>query len=148
MSSTAPRHYTMYHNPETMGYGCFDIEDDDGRGTVATNKEHVANQIAEDGGVLWCIGRDDEDDDTFYLYQRIDNPTAEVGDEEFSVYLVGTPVFPPDASVALNDKPYFGRIEDALYKGVQLLTDSEIIADFEAEYQRLWKAYKKQRAAR
>lgn len=132
-----------------MGYGCFDIEDDDeGMGTVATNKEPVANQIAQDGGIIWCIGRDDEEDDTFYLYQRIDNPTAEVGDEEFSVYLVGTPMFPPEGNVVLNDKPYFGRLEDALYKGVQLLMDSEIIADFEAEYQRLWKTYKKQRPAR
>ncbi|WP_152544816.1 hypothetical protein [Deinococcus phoenicis] len=149
MSTSAPRHYTMYHNPETMGFGCFDIEDkEEGRGIVATNKEHVANQIAQDGGVIWCIGRADEEDDTFYLFQRIDNPTVESGDEVFSVHLVGTPVFPRKGSVVLNDKPYFGRIEDALHKGVQLLTDSEIIADFEGEFRRLWREDRKQRSGR
>ncbi|SEJ11667.1 hypothetical protein SAMN04488058_10446 [Deinococcus reticulitermitis] len=148
----------MYHNPDMMRRSCFEAA---GSGTVATSKEGVANQIASEGGVIWCIGRDCQDVpdgeggfecgesyEEFYLYERVDNPTVEPGDEFFDIYLVGTSQFPqqgrhPEHRILLNNKPYFGKIHDLLRKGVQLLTDPDIIADFENEFVELWRKYKK-----
>lgn len=129
-------HYIMYHNPDTMGCGC-DHPEMRGSGIVATNKESVANQIAADGdAVIWCVGRTDieGDEDNFYLYQRIDLPTVEEGDEDFSVHLVGTPRVPSGKRTNITDRAYFPKIEKLLRFGVQPIYDQELIASLEKEF--------------
>lgn len=161
--SSVTRHYTMYHNPETMECGCFELSEMEwengilANAVVGTNKQDIATQIAAAGGIIWCLGRECEDaecseaGDELYLYERIENPTVERGDDFFEVSLVGTPRFPeqgaePEHVIVLNKEPYYKFLQEhTLYKGLQLLTDEKIIADFEAEFAALCKKVRQSR---
>ncbi|RJF70021.1 hypothetical protein D3875_20225 [Deinococcus cavernae] len=77
-------HYMMYHNPERMEEDCEEAQMYE---RVATAKQGIANQLAAENGIIWCVGRK-WDDDAFYLYQRIDGAYPEPGDAEFPVHLV------------------------------------------------------------
>lgn len=131
----------MYHNPDTMEIGCDEVADS---GVVATNKEGIANQIRQEGNaILWCIGRtlEEDEEDIFWLYQRIESPTVEEGDGVFAIHLVGTPTFPENASamVDVTEKPYFPKLEKLLRFGVQRINDNALIGDLQAEFTKVWR---------
>ncbi len=66
---TRLRHYFLYHNPVRMRQGF--------RGRVAasgllsTDKEGVAEQAINDGGIIWCVGREKPEENRYHLYQRV-----------------------------------------------------------------------------
>ncbi|WP_158679875.1 hypothetical protein [Deinococcus sp. NW-56] len=129
-------HYVMYHNPETMGQDCEEIQLSN---VVATTKQGIANQIAGENGIIWCVGRK-WDDDAYYLYQRIDGAFPQPGDDEFPIHLVGTPLFEQDEMVDITDKPYFKDVFKLLRFGVQPIDSQSVLDGFQEEFLKLVRA--------
>jgi hypothetical protein len=123
----------MYHNPERMGVDCEEIQVS---GIVATTKQGVANQIAGENGIIWCIGRR-WDDEAYYLYQRIDGAYPQLGDAEFPVHLVGTPLLEEGEMVDLTGKTYFKDVFKLLHFGVQPIDSQAVIDGFQEEFVKL-----------
>lgn len=133
-------HYVMYHNPERMDEDCEEVQMSP---TVATAKQGVANQIASENGVIWCVGRK-WDDEGYYLYQRIEGAFPEPGDEEFPVHLVGTPLFDEGEMVEISTKPYFRDVFKLLRYGVQPIDSQAVIDGFQDEFVKLMRARRQQ----
>ncbi|RJF70030.1 MULTISPECIES: hypothetical protein [Deinococcus] len=132
-------HYMMYHNPERMEEDCEEAQMYE---RVATAKQGIANQLAAENGIIWCVGRK-WDDDAFYLYQRIDGAYPEPGDAEFPVHLVGTPLFEEGEMVDISEKPYFKDVFKLLRFGVQPIDSQAVIDGFQDEFVKLVRARRK-----
>lgn len=132
-------HYVMYHNPERMETDCEEIQLSN---TVATAKQGVANQIAGEDGIIWCVGRR-WDDEAYYLYQRIDGAYPEPGDGEFPVHLVGTALLEEGEMVDISTKPYFDDVFKLLRFGVQPIDSQAVIDGFQQEFVKLIRARRK-----
>ena len=128
------RHYFLYHNPVTMGR--------DFRGPVAasgllsTDKVGVAEQAINDGGIIWCVGRENPKDKRYYLYQRViaQNSKYNRPDEGFRITVIGKPTYPLNAERDITDTPYFPQVKKLISLGLQTLSSREVIAAFETIY--------------
>jgi len=128
--------YILYHNPVTMGQGF--RGEVAASGKVATNKEAVAERAANEDGVIWCVGRASAREKRYFLYQRIVGTRCSYAKsaDEFRVTLTGMPTFHLDFEKDITDEPYFPEVKKLLSLGLQSLGNREILADFEAEYER------------
>ncbi|WP_146160763.1 hypothetical protein [Deinococcus arcticus] len=127
--------YILYHNPATMGRGFRGAVATSGM--IATNKEAVAERAANEGGVIWCVGRASAREKRYFLYQRIvDTRCSYAKDaEDFRVTLTGRTTLRQGYEKDITDEPYFPQVKKLLSLGLQSLGDRTILAAFEAEYE-------------
>ncbi|GGS05610.1 hypothetical protein [Deinococcus sedimenti] len=106
-------------------------------GVIATNKEAVAERAANEGGVIWCVGRASAREKRYFLYQRIVDTRCRYARDadDFRVTLTGRTTLKRGFQKDITDEPYFPEVKKLLSLGLQSLGNRKILADFEAAYQ-------------
>lgn len=134
------KNYVMYHNPDTMGREFREIAMS---GRVLTNKETTAERAANEGAVIWCVGRRSGVIKRYFLYQRIVDTRCdyakqhEIEKGNFRIILSGKPTMPADYEKDITDEPYFPEVKKLLSLGLQPLVKTEVISAFESELTRV-----------
>ncbi len=131
-----PKNYLLYHNPTKMEQEFWEVAES---GLIATNKESVAETATKEGGIIWCVGREDLEDSKekrYVLYQRLEPEKVDYNKpgDGFKVTVKGRCTFPKGAERDITDAPYFPKVKKLISLGLQGFSDPEVIAGFEAIY--------------